>query len=89
MTAFLPEIFLEQADQARKFDGIGFAEIENFVHRAVIIDRRPHALNDVVDICVIAAGGSVAKDLYRLVLPRSVLKIYGSPDRVAAARRKP
>src|SRR6476620_5722940 len=38
------------------------------MHRGVVIDRGADALDDVVDVGVIAAGRSVAKNLNRLAL---------------------
>ena len=57
-----PRNHLRQATPSR------VAEVDHFVRRAGVVDRRAHARDDVVDEGVVAAGRAVAEDRDRLAL---------------------
>src|SRR5262249_3574826 len=40
-----------------------FAEIKDIIQRTVVIERSHRALNDIIDICVIAPRGAISKSI--------------------------
>ena len=53
-------------DQILELNGFAFAEIKNIEQGSVIYERGHGALNDVVDLSVIAAGGAITELVDRL-----------------------
>src|SRR6185369_5532993 len=62
------ELFLEQCDQFAELDGSRLAKIENVVVAVVVVNGCYHAVNDVVDVGVIAPRAAVTEDGYRFAL---------------------
>ena len=63
---FYFKTLFDQLDKTLQLGRLGFAEIENLMHRRVVIDRRTHALDDVVDVGVVTPGCPVAELVDRL-----------------------
>ena len=83
------QLFFKQRDQFVQFDGLRFSQIEDFVIALLVVNRGAHARDDVVDIGVVASRRAVAEDRDGAALAESASRIYESPDRDVAARRKP
>ena len=56
------EFFFEEGNQLVELDGALFAEVEDVVVAVVVVDGGNDAVDDVVDVGVIAACSSVAED---------------------------
>ena len=63
---FFAERVFDRRDQILELDRFAFAQIENVEQRPVVFERGHRALNDVVDVSVIAARGAVAELVDRL-----------------------
>src|SRR5690349_19016603 len=62
------ELFLEQRDQFVEFDGSRLAEVEDVVVAVVVVNGCCDAVDNVVDVGVIATRGAVTKDWYWFLL---------------------
>src|SRR5450432_2550401 len=52
---------LDQGNQFSQFNGSRLPEINHFVVASVVIDRRTHSRNDVVDVGVVTTRQAIAK----------------------------
>src|ERR1700716_2069583 len=64
--SLLPERLLDLLDQILELNGFAFAKIKNIEQRSAICKCSHGALNNVVDISVIAAGGANTELVDRL-----------------------
>src|SRR5947209_8527543 len=56
------EFAFEQADQLPQFDRARLAEVDDLERSRLVIQRRAHARDDVINVCVVAPRRAVAED---------------------------
>ena len=81
------QLFFEQTDQFAKFHSARLAEVDYLERRRLVIQRRAHARDDVVNVCVVAPRRTVAEDWDGLALrdePREL--VYGEVWALARPR---
>src|SRR5438477_8878227 len=61
-----PQLFFEQTDQFAKFHSARLAEVDYLERRRLVVHRRAHARDDVVNVRVVAPRRAVAEDRDRL-----------------------
>ena len=66
---FFPEALLDGGDEVVERRGLAFAEVEDVAERAVVGEAGAQALEDVVDVGVVAPRGAVAELVDRLAFP--------------------